>query len=71
MQKLSPVEICAQLLVTGGDSPKQAAAKAVVSAALAESLRLGPVAIENSGEAKTDRWNDPRMRKSPRATNRP
>jgi hypothetical protein len=66
MRKPEASEICAQLAVTGGDELKQAAAKAVVSAAIAESLRLGPVVIESSGRAKRNNWNDPQMRKSPK-----
>lgn len=66
MRKPDASEICAQLAISGGDHVKQAAAKVVVSAALAESLRLGPVVIENSGDMKRNHWSDPQMRKSPR-----
>ena len=59
-------EICGQLRVTGGDQIKQAAARAVVSAALAESLRLGPVVVENLRDASSESWSKPKMRTSPR-----
>jgi hypothetical protein len=38
-------DICKQLRVSGGSDEEQAAAKAVVAAAISESLRLGPVAL--------------------------
>jgi hypothetical protein len=67
-RELSSAEICAQLEVVGGDLTKQAAAKAVVAAALAESLKLGPVAIRNGGDRALPKWNSTQMRKSPRGS---
>jgi hypothetical protein len=49
---LSNSEICQQLQVTGGSEEEQATAKAVVAAAISESLRLGPVAL-----AQRNNWN--------------
>jgi hypothetical protein len=68
MQEFSSAEICAQLEVRGGDSAKQAGAKAVVAAAIAESLKLGPVAIQNGGDRARPTWSKTQMRKSPRGS---
>jgi hypothetical protein len=51
---LSSSDICQQLQVTRGSEEEQAAAKAVVAAAISESLRLGPVAI-----GQRNNWNRP------------
>jgi hypothetical protein len=52
--EVSSNEIGQQLQITGGSEEEQAAAKAVVAAAIAESLRLGPVAL-----AQRNNWNRP------------
>jgi hypothetical protein len=51
---LSSSEICQQLEVSGGSEEERAAAKAVVAAAISESLRLGPVAL-----SQRNNWNRP------------